>query len=191
MDNEKQLVELARNGDRSAFRSLVDEHKRNVYYLALDLTGNKEDAEDVSQDVFVKAFRSLKKFRGDSKFGTWIYRITVNTCYSMKRKKWYTATKPEEDMSEVVDNTNEDKREPADDNPERKTESGFIKKHVDKAIQKLSERERSVFVLRNVNELPFDEIVKIMKLRPGTVRALNFRALKKLRSELSFYKNEF
>ena len=188
MNSELELVDLARNGDFSAFRELVEQNKRHVYNLAYDLTGRREDAEDISQDVFIKAFRSLNKFRGDSKFSTWIYRITVNTCYSFRRKKSHSAMQTEENMELILDRTN--KAESRIGNPEQKFESGQIRGNIEKALTKLSKREKSVFVLRNFNELAFDEIVNILKLRPGTVRSLNFRAIKKLRKELSYYKYE-
>ncbi|MCF8260171.1 MAG: sigma-70 family RNA polymerase sigma factor [Melioribacteraceae bacterium] len=191
MENDLELIKRAREGDNLAFRELVEANKRNVFYLAFDLTGSREDAEDISQEVFIKAFRSLNKFQGESKFSTWIYRITVNTCFSLKSKKWYSALKPEENMTDIIDKDNRKSNENADSNPERKTNSGFIKNHLQKAMRKLSEREHSVFVMRNMRELLFDEIAKVLQLHPGTVRKFNFRALQKLRKELSFYKNEF
>ena len=186
MTDELILVERAKQGDKTAFREIVELHKRGVYYLAYDLTGNREDAEDVSQEVFVKVFRSLDKFRGDSKFGTWIYRITVNTCYSLKSKKSYSEMRTKENIEELVD-LNENRIEHSFANPERITESGFIQKSIEKAMKKLSTKEKAVFVLRNFNELTFEEIVKVLKVKPSTVRSLNFRALKKLRKELAFY----
>lgn len=186
MTDELILVKRAEQGDKTAFRELVEQHKRGVYYLAYDLTGNREDAEDVSQEVFVKVFRSLHKFRGDSKFGTWIYRITVNTCYSLKSKKSYSEMRTKDNIEEIVD-LSEDKSDHSFANPERLTESGYIKQSIEKAMNKLSKKEKTVFVLRNFNELTFDEIVKVLNVKPSTVRSLNFRALKKLRKELAFY----
>lgn len=189
MQSETELIRQIKSGDIYAFRELVEQNKKNIYRLAFNLTGSREDAEDVSQDVFIKAYRSLNKFRGDSKISTWLYTITVNTCYSMKRKKSYTHMQTNENMEEIMDNSNIETNQTGRDNPERSTESGFIRENIEKALMKLSKRERSVFVLRNYKELPFDEIVDILKLRPGTVRNLNFRAIKKLRKELSFYNN--
>lgn len=189
MDIDKELVELARNGDKIAFSKLVEKHKRNVYYLAYDLTRNREDAQDISQDVFLRAFRSLKNFRGDSRFSSWLYRITVNVCYSLKENKNYRIMKERDDIAELNDNRREVK-ESGNISPERTTESGFIQRHIENALQKLTQKERTVFIMRNYSEMSFDEIVKILKLRPGTVRSLNFKALRKLRSELAFYKEE-
>ena len=189
MDIELQLIERARSGDKTAFREIVEQHKRGVYYLAFDITGNREDAEDVSQDVFIKVYRSLDKFRGDAKFSTWLYRITVNTCYSMKSKKSITEMNVKENMEEVVDHSDEKIIHAAAD-PERVTESSFLKKQIEKALDKLSKKERAVFTMRNFQEMSFGEIVEIMKIKSSTVRSLNFRALKKLQKELAYYKSE-
>ena len=189
MDNDTSLIERSLNGDNSAFRELVEKHKKNVYYLAYDLTRNKEDAEDISQEVFIKAYRSLEKFRGDAKLSSWLYRITVNTYLSMKKRKSYTAMKTNEDIENFV-NTKAEMEHAGNVSPERETESGFIKKNIDKALQKLSDRERTIFIMRNYNEMSFDEIVEVLKIQPSTVRSANFKALKKLRNELAFYKNE-
>ena len=189
MDNDLILVEQAKKGDKSAFRELVEQHKRRVYFLAFNLTNNREDAEDVTQEVFVKVYRSLAKFKGDSKFSTWIYRITVNTCYSLKSKKSYTEMKAKDNMEEIVNRSN-DKINYAAANPERTTESKFMGSDINKALEKLSKKEKAVFVMRNFNELSFEEIVKVLKIKSSTVRSLNFRALKKLQKELAYYKNE-
>ena len=189
MDKDTELVNLARNGDLSAFRELVEKHKKNVYYLAFDLTRNHMDAEDASQDVFLKAFRSLKNFRGDSKFSSWLYRITVNTCLSLKSRTSYRVMKDSDNYEEV----NEVKIEMKNNyelNPEKNVESGFIQKNIEKALNKLTGREKTVFILRNDNEMSVDEIVKVLDLQPGTVRNLNFKALRKLRKELAFYEKE-
>ncbi len=189
MDKDTELIEIARKGDLAAFKKLVTKHKRNVYYLAYDMLRLREDAEDVSQEVFVKAFRSLKNFRGDSKFSSWLYRITVNTCLSLINKKNYSLRQNSSDIDEIVD-TELEIKSPESFNPEKNTEAVFIKNHIDKAMQKLSERERTIFIMRNYTGMSFDEIVNILKIKPGTVRSTNFKALEKLRRELSFYKDE-
>ena len=185
MDSDTELVERARTGDRAAFRELVTRHSKNVYYLAFDLTRNREDAEDVSQEVFIRAFKSLKSFRLEAKFSSWLYRITVNTCLTMKGKKSYSAMKTHESIEKVIDSSHEPGM--ADHaNPEQHTDSGFLQKHLDEALNVLSHRERTVFIMRNFSEMAFEEITEILKIRPGTARNLNFKALQKLRKELKF-----
>ena len=189
MDNDFELINRARNGDKSAFKELVVKHKKNVYYLAFDLTRCREDAEDVSQDVFVKAFRSLGNFRGDAKFSSWLYRITVNTCLSLKNKKSYSAMKKSEDI-ENISERHSDEGKMTGGNPEKAAEAGFIKRNIEMALDKLSARERTIFIMRNFNEMSFSEIEEVLKIQSGTVRSTNFKALKKLRKELSFYKKD-
>lgn len=189
MDKDTELVQRARDGDLAAFRELVEKHKQNVYYLAWDLTRNREDAQDISQDVFLRAFRSIKNFRGDSKISSWLYRITVNVSFSFKSTKNYRVMKNSDNIDDMQDFQPEIK-DNRNISPERKTESGFIQKNIEKALQKLSKRERTIFIMRNYSEMSFDEIVKILKLQPGTVRSTNFKALQKLRKELAFYKEE-
>ncbi len=189
MDTDLELIERVRNGDTNAFKELVTKHKRNVYYLAFDITRNREDAEDVTQDVFIKAFRSIKNFRGDAKFSSWLYRITVNTCLTLKTRKSYTVMKASDNIEDTIDTDFEIKSSGRTD-PVDNAEAEFIRKNIEKALNKLTEKERTVFIMRNYSEMHFNEIVEIMNLKPGTVRSLNFKALKKLRKELAFYKEE-
>lgn len=189
MSTDLEIVKQIKNGDRNAFRKLVELNKNNVYYLAFDMVNNKEDAEDITQDVFLKAYKSLNSFRGDSKFSTWLYRITVNSCLSLRKKNSASRKLEENIMDDVINKNAINKETSVSQNPERYTEAGFIRKSMEKAIEKLSPREKSVFVMRNYKELTFSEISEILKLKLGTVRSLNFRALGKLRIELVYYKN--
>lgn len=189
MDKDTELLEKARKGDIDAFRELVNKHKKNVYYLAFDLTRNREDAEDASQEVFAKAYSSLKNFRGDAKFGSWLYRITVNTCLSLKKRRSYRILKKSNNIEDMIDTDSEINSSEKND-PENHVEAGFIRKDIEKALDKLTEKERMIFIMRNFSELSFGEITEITDLKPGTARSLNFKALKKLRKELAFYKEE-
>ena len=186
LDKDTERVERARNGDRTAFKELVTGHKNNVYCLAYDLMRSREDAEDVSQDVFIKAYRSLESFRHDAKFSSWLYRITVNTCLSLKMKKSYSAMKTSVDLDDLETTL----AEAGGPDPEKEMESGFIRGHLEKALAKLSQRERTIFIMRNESGMSFNEIVEILKIRPATARSFNFKALRKLRKELAFYRQE-
>jgi len=189
LDNDIELVEDARKGDMAAFKKLVLKHKNNVYALAHNLTRCREDAEDVSQEVFIKVYRSLDRFKGESRFSTWLYRITLNTCLSLRSTKSYSAERTNANMDEIAEN-NPDLLSTAQSDPEEKITSVFIQAHIEQALQKLSQQERIVFTMRNSNDMSFNEIVEILQLQPGTVRSLHFRALRKLRKSLSFYKNK-
>lgn len=189
LDTDLMLVEQARKGNLEAFSKLVEQNKKLVYHLAYNMTSNREDAEDISQEVFIKVYKSLDKFRGDAKLSSWIYRITMNACLSLRRKKSSRVKAGSEDVEDYLEHNSTEMNISFEQNPERFAERGFMKKNLERAIIVLSPREKSVFILRNMNELPFGEISEILKLTLGTVRSLNFRALQKLRHQLSFYKN--
>jgi RNA polymerase sigma-70 factor (ECF subfamily) len=189
LDQEIEFVERARNGDKAAFKELVMKYKKLVYYLAYDITRCKEDAEDISQEVFIKAYRSLNKFRGDSKFSSWLYSITYNTCLTFKSSKNYTTMKISENIEDVAEWQHE-QTVSRGVSPERSAESGFMKQNIEKALEKLSHKEKTIFIMRNISEMPFNEIVEVLKLKPGTVRSANFKALKKLRKDLAIYEGE-
>lgn len=191
MKEEQVLVERARRGEMFAFRELVERYKKKVYYLAYDLTGNHHDAEDLSQEVFIKAFRSLKNFRGDAKLSSWLYRITVNTAISQQRKKSVSQMQLQESFEEESRNEVQFSGGETTQNPEKCAEAGLMQQHIEKALQKLSPREKSIFVLRHYNDLPLKEIADILKINLGTVKSMLFRAIQKLRKELAFYKQEF
>lgn len=184
--DEKQLILKAQNGNLQAFKMLVEQNKMNIYQLAYNLTRNKEDAEDVTQEVFIKAFRSISKFRGDSKFSTWLYRITVNTSLSLKKRYKIVDIKSEENM-DLAYKSELNQNHSIEFNPEKLAESMFIKKHINNALSKLSKLEKTVFVLKNYDELNYDEIQTITNLKSGTLRSLNFRAIKKLQIALDIF----
>jgi RNA polymerase sigma-70 factor (ECF subfamily) len=185
---DKEPVEKTSQGDLAAFRAIVDEHKKNVFRLAFDMTGNRHDAEDISQEVFLKAYRSLGQFRGESKMSTWLYRVTVNACYDHRSKKAWTSMKP-------TDRFEENDRSPlfhehASNNPQATAESRVIQGHIDRALDKLTARERSVFVMRHYSDLSMKEIAMVLKISEGTVKSMLFRALKRLQQELHFYRSD-
>lgn len=190
MTDERQIIQRAQNGDLAAFRELVDTHKKRIYFLALDLTGNPQDAQDLSQDVFIKAYQSLNKFRGDSQFGSWLYRITVNTNINQYRKKSFKARKIQASIDEEINEMRPQYEYTGNDTPEVRTESQMIQKHIDGALDSLSSRERSVFVLRHYHDLSLNEIAQSLKITTGTVKSTLFRAIQKMRSSLEFYKEE-
>ena len=190
MNEERVLVERAQNGEMAAFRELVERHKKNVYYLALDLTGNHYDAEDLSQEVFIKAFQSIKTFRSEGKMSSWLYRITVNTNINQYRRKSFKARKLQESYDELSDSQNRFVGMNRVKDPEESAEAGMIQKHIDQALGRLTPRERSIFVLRHYNDLSLKEIALIHKVKEGTIKSMLFRSIKKLQKELSFYREE-
>lgn len=190
MIDERALVRRVQDGDASAFEELVEGYKQQVYYLALDLSGNHHDAEDLSQEVFIKAFRGFARFRRGAKISSWLHRITVNAYIDSKRKKAHK-------MVTLVDKKTEDDFDPleaaADEvtgNPERAAAAAGIQEHLDTALRHLSEQERAVFVLRHYHDMSLKEISRTLDVAEGTVKSLLFRSVRKLRDQLSFYTKE-
>ncbi len=183
---EQTLIDGLARGDQAAFRELVETYKRKVFYLALDMVGNTVDAEDVSQEVFLKVFRSFGTFKRDAKLGSWIYRITYNTCIDHLRKKETTPKPAEDEFLEY-----QLQREPATAmsrpaalDPARKAEAGLLQEKITQALDKVSPQEKAVFLLRHYEDLMLNEIATTLNLSLGSVKSYLFRAVKKLQREL-------
>lgn len=189
LDDERQLLSRIHEHDPSAFQALVDRYKRQIYCLGLDLTGNHHDAEDLAQDVFLRAYQSIGNFRGDSRISSWLHRIAVNAHIDSRRKKSTYMTisydDPEDDagrFSAAIDS-------PAH-NPQRSLEANRIQEDIEKALQVLTPRERMVFVLRHYQDLALKEIAEAMDVSEGTVKSFLFRAIKKLQKSLAVYSSQ-
>jgi RNA polymerase sigma-70 factor (ECF subfamily) len=185
--DETKLVDRICQGELEAFHELVELYKKKVYYLAFDMTGDHHDAEDISQEVFIKVFRHIKKFRKDSALKSWIYQITVNTCIDAQRKK---SRKPQVLMeASKMDNLNQESAWTGNrhSDPERHAEANIIQHRVQQMLLKISPKERSAFVMRYYDELKTSEIALILEVSTNTIKSFLFRARKKLQKELSFY----
>ncbi len=172
------------------FDRVIDLHQRKIYRLALDLTGNHHDAEDLAQQTFLKAYQGLNGFRGESRLGSWLHRIAVNTHIDCQRGLSEAARRTQrswDDEDEFVSSSAE--RRPAG-NPEKRAEAATIQRHIARALHGLSPRERAVFVLRHYQQLKLREIASVLDVSEGTVKSLLFRAIRRLREELSFYRPE-
>lgn len=166
------------------FTSLVEQYKKRVYYLALDLTGNHHDAEDLSQEVFIKAHNALDSFRGDASPFTWLYRITVNTYLNTQRKKAVTCMDLTDDFRDTT--TGPGEMPHTDTHAERQE----MQAHIDASLDVLSPRERTAFVLKHYQHKKIREVAETMDVAPGTVKSMLYRATRKLRDELAFYRDE-
>lgn len=179
MTRTETIEKTADRGDGS-FREFVETHQRRLYWLALDLTGNHHDAEDLSQEVFIKAYRNLDGFRGDAQVSTWLRRIAVNTYLNKRRKKALSH------MSLFGDTTDHQESASTARPPDGEADDAFFRTFVAKALDVLSPRERSAFVLRHMNELPVKEVAASMDIARGTVKSLLYRATQKMQRELAF-----
>jgi RNA polymerase sigma-70 factor (ECF subfamily) len=174
----------ASGAETPSFAELVEANKKRVYYLALDLTGNHHDAEDLSQEVFIKALRNLDSFRGDAKPFTWLYRITVNTYLNKRRKKSVRYMELQEDFDRTSSGTGE--LPDADEQAERSQ----MQEHIEASLDALSPRERTAFVLKHYNDMAIKDVAAAMDVADGTVKSMLYRATRKLRDELAFYRDE-
>jgi RNA polymerase sigma-70 factor, ECF subfamily len=189
--DESGLVAKAREGDSAAFNELVSRYSRKIYRLAKHITQNDEDAEDVLQETFLKAFEHLGGFQGQSKFYTWIVRIAVNESLMKLRKRKSDRTVP---LDEPLD-TGEDTvvREIAvwDENPEQKYSREELGQILDEAVQSLRPVFRTVFVLRDIEELSTEETAEALEISVPAVKSRLLRARLQLREKLSrFFKRK-
>lgn len=175
---------IPRSAAPATFHDLVEQYKRSLYTLTYDLTGNHHDAEDLSQEVFIKAYRGYAGFRGEAQVYSWLYRIAVNTYLNKRRKKALRFRQLWDDFSRAPSH------DPPQPEPDRHAEADAIRRHVERALMGLSPRERSAFVLRHYQELSLKEVADVMDIAEGTVKSLLFRATKKLRTTLAFYKED-
>jgi RNA polymerase sigma-70 factor (ECF subfamily) len=185
LTEETDLIDRLYRGEMSAFRELVDRYKKRIYYLAFDLSRNAADAEDISQEVFLKAFRSFGTFKRGAKLSSWLYRVTYNAGLDhLRRRSLY----PETVESEILDAGEPVSAGPSDRlsrDPGYLAEQKLLREQVERALLKLSVQERLVFSLRHDNDLALGEIAEVMNISIGSVKSYLFRGLQKLRREIS------
>lgn len=185
--DELTLVAQSREGDTRAFGELVRRYENKIFRLAQHITQNREDAEDVLQETFLKAYEHLDQFQGNSKFYTWIVRIAVNQALMKLRRR---KTDKSVSLDETID-TGEDTivREIAawDENPEQKFSREELGGVLDTAIQSLEPLYRSVFVLRDMEELSTEETAEALNLSVPAVKSRLLRARLQLREKLTRY----
>ncbi len=189
MTDEKLLIDRAQRGEMEAFRELVERSRIMVYRMAYDVTGNRHDAEDLSQETYVRAYRALPGFRGGAKWTTWLYRIMVNLSRDQWRKESRQQLEFSEDPEERMDPAAENSSHGAD-GPVRSAEAGMIQEHITRALDALSPQERRVFVLRHYEHFRLREIADMLEIAEGTVKSCLFRAIRTLQKELAFYRPE-
>lgn len=186
---EGLLIRKLRERDEKAFREIVERYRDTVYNLTYRMLGNREEAEDVSQEVFITVFKSIESFRGDSKFSTWLYRIAVNHC---KNRIKYLSRRHDRDQSEYDEEVMRDQAAGAAtapapvQRPDKQLEGVELEQIMQRCIAALDEEQRLVVVLRDVEDLSYEEICAITNLPVGTVKSRLHRArlaLKKMMLE--------
>ena len=182
-EQEAAVIQSVLDGDVNAFETLVKEYEKNVYNLALRMTGNSEDAADMSQEAFIKAYNSLSSFRGDSKFSVWLYRIVSNVCLDYLRSR---TRKPTVSLSTENDDGEEVELDIADESqsPELLLDRSLTRDAVRRGLAALPPDHREILLLREIQGLSYEEIAAALGLEAGTVKSRIFRARKKLCSVL-------
>jgi len=185
--DELALVQAAKGGDVTAFEQLVRRYDRNIFRIAQHITQNREDAEDVTQDAFLKAYENLEQFQGNSKFYTWLVRIAVDeSLIKLRRRRTDRTVSLDEDIKTEEDTM---PREVADwsPNPEQLYKQGELKDILRKTIQGLPASFRTVFVLRDVEGLSTEETADALDLSIPAVKSRLLRARLQLRERLNKY----
>jgi len=179
-EKEKEIIQKVIDGDRNAFEELVITNQKNVYNLALKMTRNEEDALDLSQEAFIKAFNQLSNFRGESRFSVWLYRLTYNLCIDFLRKK-----KP--DANTISLNYEDDNNEAAPleipdlrNLPEDSAIRSEMRETIDKGIEELPSKHREVLVMREITGMSYDEMADTLNVSVGTIKSRLARARLKL-----------
>jgi RNA polymerase sigma-70 factor (ECF subfamily) len=172
-DDDREAVEACLRGEREAFDGLVERYQRDVYRLCYRYVNNHHDASDLAQDVFLKAYRALGRFRGDSSFSTWLYRISVNTCLNFRALRRLPAAELPEQLPDYGAG--------AFDHLERDERS----RQVRAAVARLPDRQRATLILKIFHDLTHEEVAGILGTSVGTVKANLFHALANLRKLLA------
>jgi RNA polymerase sigma-70 factor (ECF subfamily) len=183
--NETEVVQLAQQGNTHAFRRLFDENKRKVYTLAYQYTKNKEDAEDILQETFIKAYNSLNKFKAqdNTNFSSWLYRIGINASIDHLRKN-----KMKKDNYIDSDQLPSISSDEGLSQPEHAIRIKEIRTKLDLSLNKLPKGQRMVFILRHYQQLSVKEIADTMKCSEGSVKKQLFRAFQMIKKH---FKNLF
>jgi RNA polymerase sigma-70 factor (ECF subfamily) len=178
-EQEKLIIEQVALGETDAFEELLLANQKNVYNLALKMTGNQTDAEDITQEAFFKAFRLLSSFRGDSRFSVWLYRITHNLCIDFLRKKKKTPTVPllksDADGEEVVADIPDE-----GETPESSAIRRELSETINKSIDELETLQREIIIMREITGMSYSDISKTLNISEGTVKSRLSRARKTL-----------
>jgi RNA polymerase sigma-70 factor (ECF subfamily) len=179
------VLARARQGDSEAFRALVERHSRNAFRLAYRMTGNEQDAEDVVQESFLRAYRHIGRFEARADFGTWLYRIVANCAVELLRTRQSRQARARMEPLDAAPVA------PASGapGPDRLAESADIKRRVVEALDGLSPLERAAFTLRHYEGRTINEISRTLRLGTSAAKHAVFRAVRKLRVDLEALKN--
>jgi RNA polymerase sigma-70 factor (ECF subfamily) len=188
---DEELLAQTKSGDGTAFEVLVDRYMRKAYFIAYDIVGNQEDARDLSQEAFVKAYESLARFRGESSFYTWFYRILVNCCFDFRKRRIRIDAVTVEPLTDP--DTGREVERPIqatgrESNPLEALRQTELGEKIREAVATLTPQQRTAFILKNDQGLRIKEIAKVMRVAEGTVKAHLHWAAKSLQVKLKAYR---
>ncbi|MDX1931151.1 MAG: sigma-70 family RNA polymerase sigma factor [Capsulimonadales bacterium] len=183
--DDRALIERSRRGEREAFNQLVHRYERSVFNTAYRLTGSYDDASDIAQEAFVRAWNNLKSFRGDSAFSTWIYRIVTNVFLDDRKRKRARPSRSLEEEMELDESSVVRQFEDPAPGPEEMAEGDERRRLLERAIASLPEAQRVMVVLYHTQGLAYEEIAEITGLPMGTVKSRLNRARLALRDKLA------
>jgi RNA polymerase sigma-70 factor (ECF subfamily) len=184
---EDGLVERARRGDTAAYDELVRRYSGRLYGLIYRMTGHVQDTEDIVQEVFIKAYRSLARFHGKAAFYTWLYRIAINGAINALKKMRRHKTFSLDDQDQHLERAADYLKLAARESPYRDATLSELQQKMNAALQTLSEKHRTVVILHDIQGIPHEDIAKMWKCSVGTVRSRLFYARKILQAELTEY----
>ena len=172
LEDDREAIEACQRGDREAFDRLVERYQRDIYRLCYRYVNNHFDASDMAQEVFLRAYKALAKFRGDSAFSTWLYRIAVNTCLNFRSSRRLPSEPLEDDVPDAT-------RGVAD-----RIEQDELSQQVREAVGRLPEKQRATLILKIYHDLTHEEVAEILGSSVGTVKANLFHAVANLRRQM-------
>jgi RNA polymerase sigma-70 factor (ECF subfamily) len=172
-EEDRLSIEACQRGEREAFDALVERYQRDVYRICYRYVNNHHDASDLAQDVFLKAYRAIGRFRGDSAFSTWLYRIAVNTCLNFRASRH----RPSEELKDDVPD--------AGRRVDARMEDDELSQQVREAVSRLPEKQRATLILKVYNDMTHEEVAAILGSTVGTVKANLFHALGNLRKAMA------
>ncbi|MFH1904100.1 MAG: RNA polymerase sigma factor [bacterium] len=187
---DSQTIKEAKAGKESAFAQLIEKYMEKTYSIAYALTGNSEDAKDISQEAFLRVFHSLETFKGKSSFNTWLHRIVINLCNDHYRQKsrfkfmfWHKDDEdaPERNIETIF------MPKSMDNNPRDKASESELNEKLNNAISKLPLKQKTVFILKNFDGLLIKNIARTLGCTEGTVKSHLHRACRKLQEELRMF----
>jgi len=185
------LVRRCRQGDQGAFRSLVERYQKKAYAQALGMLKDKDEAMDIAQEAFVKVYKYLDHFKGDSSFYTWLYRIVANLCLDRMRRKAGAQSTENREFDETL---NQDELSTAGilstrlgTNPAKSMLRAELAQKIDEALQKIPDKHREILLLRELEGMSYEDLARVLKVPKGTVMSRLFHARAKMQELLSEY----